>query len=52
MEKIVSLEDYESRKYAEGLVKRDLIKTNFCVENFFDFERLVLKGIAVSNKLS
>lgn len=52
MDEIVKLDDDKSRKYAEELVERDLLQTNFSLEDYFDFERLVLKSIAVSNKLA
>lgn len=52
MEKISSLDQSSSQRFAEELVKRDLIYAGCRLENYTQFEKFVLKSIAVSNKLS
>lgn len=52
MDTIVTLDDPKSRAYATKLVERDLTMMQRPLESIVEYERLVLKGIAVSNLLS
>ena len=52
MEQIASMSEKESREYTEKLIKRDLIKNGIYLKDYSQFERLILKSIAVSIKLS
>ena len=52
MIQLSTLDDESSRKYAQELVERDLIKLDYKLDNLSQFERLVLKNIAVSTRLS
>jgi death-on-curing protein len=52
MVRLADLPEKDSISYAEQLVKRDLVKSSCYLKNYSDFERLVLKNIAVSTKLS
>tara|TARA_Y100000034_G_C6884941_1_gene406151 strand:+ start:1580 stop:2071 length:492 start_codon:yes stop_codon:yes gene_type:complete len=52
LEKIVELPDAESKKFAENVVREEIVENQPYLDNLDQYTRLVLKSIAVSNKLS
>jgi death-on-curing protein len=52
MDNLARLSDNKSLNYARKLVKKNLMKVNYKLDSYNEFENFVLKNIAVSNKLS
>lgn len=50
--KIAELNDDYSRKSAEAFIKRHLSKSSPIFSDYEQFERIILKSIAISNKLA